>query len=82
MSLLLEEKWELLGDKALCPIVSGGQGIEHESSGSWGTSLPGAPMVGLKRGHTQGSGFPLACSGLLWPQMNKGPFSPSLALLA
>lgn len=53
---------EALGDKALCPLVSGGLGIELESSGSWGRSLPGAPMVGLKGGHTQGSGFPLACS--------------------
>lgn len=49
-----------LENKALC---FGGLGIELESSSSWGKSLPGAPMVGLKRGHTHGSGFPLACSG-------------------
>ena len=43
-------------------LVSGGLGIELESSSSWVRSLPGATMVGLKGGHTQGSGFPLACS--------------------
>lgn len=59
---LLPEEKGALGEKALCPLVSGGLGIELESSSSWVRSLPGAPMVGLKGGHTQGSGFPLACS--------------------
>lgn len=63
-----------LGYKALCPLVSGGLGTELEL----GQVTSWAPMVGLKGGTHPRLGFPF---GLLWPQMNKGPFSPSLALL-
>lgn len=62
-----------LGDKALCPVVSGGLGTELESSGSWG------PHGWSEEGTHPRLRFP---SGLLWPQMNKGLFSPSLGLLA
>lgn len=63
-----------LEGKALCPLVSGGLGTKLESSGSWGRSLPGAPMIGLKGGHTQ-------AQVSLWPVPAPDEQRPLLSLL-